>query len=55
MEFKSLATQLFPRKINQTIAKPLKAEPAIFYSNIFEIKLKKNCGEVYQYSLDISP
>ena len=31
------------------------ARPTQFYSNIFEIKLKKDCMVIYQYSLDISP
>lgn len=51
----SLASQLLPRKKNGIITKPLNAEPTNFYSNIFEIKLKKNCLNIYQYSLDISP
>jgi hypothetical protein len=51
----SLAQQLLPRKKNGIITKLLNAKPTNFYSNIFEIKLKKNCCDIYQYSLDVSP
>lgn len=51
----NLALQLLPRQTKGVITKPGFCRSTNFYSNIFEIKLKKDASNVYQYVLDISP
>jgi hypothetical protein len=49
------ALNLLPKRKEAPITKMFNGKSTSFYSNIFEIKLKKDCMTVYQYSLDITP
>lgn len=51
----NLALQLLPRQTKGVITKPGFCRSTNFYSNIFEIRIKKDASYVYQYVLDISP
>jgi hypothetical protein len=44
-----------PRQRSGVVTKPSFSKATGFYSNIFEIELKKNSMVIYQYSFDISP
>ena len=44
-----------PRQRTGKTVKPENGRAASFYSNIFEIELKRDALVIYQYSFDISP
>jgi hypothetical protein len=46
---------LMPRAAKNTRTLCKEARPAKFYSNIYEIELKKGISSLYQFSLVISP
>jgi hypothetical protein len=46
---------LMPRSEKNTRTQCKEARLAKFYSNIYEIELKKGICSIYQFSLDISP
>lgn len=55
MEATEPALQLLPRQRKGVITKQGNSRPTSFFSNIYEIKLKEDTMDIYQYYFDISP